>query len=92
MVLHLLSILGELNVLANVLNKWKSENGKLTAKGSTPSAPLSVVQFHLPDDVATAVEEEVLNLHVVDTLQEELVFVPVEGLVVGVPDYLIVLE
>ena len=49
-----------------------------------------LVQFHLLDDIAATIEEEALYLHVVDTLQEELVLVPVEGFVVGVLHNLVI--
>ena len=49
-----------------------------------------LIQFHLLDNVAATIEEEALNLHVVDTLQEELVLVPVEGFVVGILHNLVI--
>ena len=49
-----------------------------------------LVQFHLLDDVAATIEEEVLYLHVVDALKEELILVPMEGFVVGILHYLVV--
>ena len=49
-----------------------------------------LVQFHLLDNVAATIEEEAFYLHVVDTLQEELVLVPVEGFVVGILHHLVV--
>ena len=49
-----------------------------------------LVQLHLLDDIAATIEEEVLYLHVVDTLQEELVLVPMERLVVGILHHLVV--
>jgi hypothetical protein len=68
----------------------KSENGKLTAKGSTPSAPLSLVQFHLLDAAAAMIEQEIFNLHIIYTLEKELVLVPMEGFVICIPDNLVV--
>ena len=49
-----------------------------------------LIQFHLLDNVAATIEEEALYLHVIDTLQEELVLVPVEGFVVGILHNLVI--